>query len=147
MIVSRNSWHYRLNSWARGWKFVDLASSGRLTTCSYFWNTVGALFVLALFTVFGVFALGVTVSGLIGIGWLGLTYFGFASTVPVPITVSAVIVGISVGIILFGKGIDSLTEYINTKAEKQADVPKEPGFIRQFLKDRKNKVCTIVEVK
>lgn len=151
MKISRKSWHYRLNSWARGWRFDQRVSDGQHTTCSYFWTTVGSLLMLSIFSLILLTVAGVALSGLVGLGWMALSGLGVVtSTTPHALMITGVIFSIFLGATGIGRLTDTVATYVADKLdkrdEKRHDLPKEPGFIRQFLKDKKDKVCTIVKV-
>lgn len=145
MKISRNSWHYRLNDWIRDWKFAHNVASGSFTTCTYFWTTVFSLFAALIYATtaagitafFGSMAVGIVwligmVLGVTGNPPEWFTFMGCIGTVAMFITLNITLVRLS---------------YFWWVSRPERDKPKEPSLVKSFLQDRKDRVCTIVELK
>ena len=137
LLISRNSWHYRM--WSAGRSSYDRPRN----LCRYFWY------------IFGQVAILLFLAGLALVG-LGALLYAFVTK---PVTSFIVTGSIILGIGLLWVLIYGMIKYFRRMEEKDRQhlealrrgeiphpKPKEPSALRLWLKARKEKYCPLIEV-
>lgn len=143
MQISKNAWHYNLNSSIQGWPFIDRAHGRKFTTCTYIRTTIRS--------VLQVVASGV---GIISFILLALGLFLNAAWFPLallldlpyikelaPMAGAVWVIGI-VGLLV--QLVSWLMENFGAKLSERQE--RKLNLLEQRIKDGKEGICTIVEI-
>lgn len=163
MIVSKNSWHFKLNSnWGGHDTRYDLSKGCSMSLCKYFWETVKSLIGLLLACVCTTALIGLVgyvvlapitlmFSSFTGIWWDIQKYYEFGLLIMLAVILVSPLVAIFAT--LFGPmkvfpkwfPVDKWVGMAVTKAAPTA--PKKVNILVEWIKAKKSKVCPIVEFK
>lgn len=139
MILSRNSWHFKLASSIFTGTMIRAEMSGKISLCSYFWLVVFA----------GLLNLAAIVGLLIGLTCI------FSIMVVAPITwlvaglagpQAAIAAAIWSGIVISAVW-PYITRWWHTRKRSEPRTPKQPNILVEYIKAKKSKVCPIMEVR
>jgi len=138
MKISKQSWHYRFNSFTQA-KFDNRVELGVFTTCSYIRTTIRSFFQFAWMA-----AIVVLMVGLLG------TVVGSGIYLPIALAFSLPIAEVvypfafaTYFLIVCAGGQLLFHHYIEPKLYERRE--RKLGLIRQAMEDKKAGICTIVE--
>lgn len=139
MKISKQAWHYRLNSSVQGWQFEDRAQGRKLTTCTYIRTTLRSV-LQRIFEAFWIFlAVVVIITGLCCALYLPVAaVFGLA--IPAGVKVAGTIIWSASGT----AGIIILLQLLGQRLLKREE--SKLSILEQRIKDGREGICTIVEV-
>lgn len=144
MIISKNSWHYKLNKGMSHKVYTDT-----FTTCSYIrhtiWNMLCALLcVVVLAIIFGTLgAVGVAIGVFLVNGFIALPVTPFVTFMIEPGMIFFSLVSIWAVCAISG---DMIMEWAKTPRKKEQEQQKD-SLLLKALQDRKDGICTLVEFK
>ena len=155
MIISKNSWHYRLLKFSYGnWGIPK-------NLCPYFWKLVVTIFATIIFSVFNIWGHKIIKDKSIDEGFISFTNFVVGSLCWVVCLILFVMgavffttdqklkeTGYCLWIITIfvGVSLGSMTLYDYIKSKRTHKI-KPPSLVKEFLKAKKNKYCPKIDFK
>lgn len=138
MILSRNSWHFKLASSVFTDTMWDAGYTGRISLCSYFWLVVlaGIVNLAALACLAVAVICGVSIMVVAPIVWL---FTGLAAT-------QAGVGAIIWGVLASATFCHYLEKWWKNR-NRSKPAPKQSNILVEYIKAKKSKVCPIMEVK
>lgn len=160
MIVSKNSWHYKLNrNWGSHDTRYDLGKGYSMSLCKYFWETVKSILGLIvacvcatvlLSTVACIFLSPIVLlfSSFTGIWWDIPKYYEFGLVLLMAVIFVVPLVAIFATLFgpmkVFPKWFPA-DKWMGMAITKAA--PKKVNILVEWIKAKKSKVCPIIEFK
>lgn len=163
MIVSKNSWHFKLNkNWGGHDIRYTLSKGNKISLCEYFWETVKSFVGLFAATIFMLGLCGAVLYGLLapfvllfssftGIWWEIPDYYEIGAIVMIftiiLVPIFAVLATLFGPMKVFPKWfpVDKWLGQVIDKSKEHT--PEKVNIIVEWIKAKKSKVCPIIEFK
>lgn len=139
MKISKQAWHYRLNSSVQGWQFEDRVQGRRLTTCTYIRTTLRSI-LQRIFEAFWILlAVVLAVIALCCALYLPVAAL-FGLVLPAAVKVIGTIIWSASGT----AAVIILLQLLGQRLLKRE--ASKLSILEQRIKDGREGICTIVEV-
>ena len=161
MIISKSSWHYKLNNWLRSSSntMYYLRYGDNVSLCWYFWFTVGSIFqmfsvasITLFLSVCALFAAWFMVINPIISLFALLTGYGYPfaniEAYPLGLFVAFLITAFS-GFVLWKDGSIKFAPEWLSKHFKRSTKPAKPvkqSLVAEYIKAKKQKICPLVKL-